>query len=131
MTTVLICGSRHYDDEATMRRVLSNELTLLDPNIEDDIRVIHGGATGADSLAAKVLARSIYSVHAFPADWKKHGKAAGPIRNRQMLDERPDLVLAFGDGRGTRDTVAEATRRGIEVVWIDGPVAAAFDETQP
>lgn len=53
----------------------------------------------------------------FPANWTKHGKAAGPIRNREMLDENPDLVLAFHtdieNSKGTADTLCEAEDRGI------------------
>jgi hypothetical protein len=46
-------------------------------------------------------------VIAMPADWANHGKAAGPIRNRKMLDLKPDLVLAFHadltNSKGTKD----------------------------
>lgn len=54
-------------------------------------------------------------VEDFPADWERNGRAAGPIRNRQMLDGKPDLVIAFPGGKGTADMVAEAKRRGIAV----------------
>ena len=113
---VLICGSRHYTDSDTIRRALAKELTDLDPMLEEDITVMHGDCSGADRLAADVLKDSIYTVEAHPADWQAHGKAAGPIRNRQMLDMKPVLVIAFGTGRGTRDTVNEAHRRLIPVV---------------
>jgi hypothetical protein len=56
-------------------------------------------------------------VRAFPADWNRFGPAAGPIRNRLMLDENPDLVIAFhsdlSNSRGTADTVTEARSRKI------------------
>ena len=56
---------------------------------------------------------------AFPAEWKKHGKAAGPIRNRKMLqDGKPDLVLAFPGGRGTANMVELATDAGIRVMHV-------------
>jgi UDP-N-acetylmuramoylalanine-D-glutamate ligase len=58
---------------------------------------------------------------AFPADWKTHGKAAGPKRNRQMLDDaKPDLVVAFPGGRGTDDMVNKAKSRGVPVVRVEG-----------
>ena len=57
----------------------------------------------------------------FPADWTKFGTKAGPIRNREMLDLQPDLVIAFHrnlkKSKGTIDTVMEANRRGIPV-WL-------------
>ena len=62
-----------------------------------------------------------FTVREFPADWSI-GRSAGPIRNRKMLDEKPDFVLAFHPdikkSKGTADTVREATRRGIKVLII-------------
>jgi hypothetical protein len=53
----------------------------------------------------------------FPAKWDEYGKAAGPIRNQEMVDSKPDLVLAFWDGRspGTLDAIKRAVLAGIEV----------------
>lgn len=69
--------------------------------------VMSGGASGAD-LFVQTWAGSLGIPHlSFPADWERHGRAAGPIRNKQMLDEgRPDLVLAFQPlGRSTPGTL--------------------------
>jgi hypothetical protein len=59
-------------------------------------------------------------VETFEADWATHGKAAGPIRNRKMLDAGADLVLAFPVGNsktspGTWDCIEAAAERGIPV----------------
>jgi hypothetical protein len=55
----------------------------------------------------------------FPADWDLHGKAAGPIRNRQMLLAKPEIVIAFHDdldsSKGTKDMVKIAKRTGVKV----------------
>lgn len=93
-----------------------SKLTEL-PSEHSDVEVIHGDARGADLLAAAAAMRLGFGVRAFPANWKLHGRAAGPIRNLQMLDERPDKVIAFHDGRsrGTQHTIDEARRRGIPV----------------
>lgn len=56
-----------------------------------------------------------FPVERYPADWERYGKRAGPIRNRKMLDQGPDLVVAFGGDKGTADCVREARRRGIAV----------------
>ncbi len=60
------------------------------------------------------------SVDKFPAAWDKYGKAAGPIRNQQMIDEgRPDFVIAFhsnvGQSRGTMDMLCRANKAGLVV----------------
>lgn len=85
----------------------------------------HGGATGVDSVAyAFAFARGV-PIRAFPADWEQHGRAAGPIRNRQMLlaaqEEAERLgvrvtLFAFNGGRGTANCVAQAKELGIKVV---------------
>ena len=55
-------------------------------------------------------------VKTFEADWDRHGKAAGPIRNKQMLDEgKPDLVVAFEGGKGTANMIAQAEAAGVRV----------------
>jgi hypothetical protein len=107
---VLVCGSRNWQDLETIFRGLRD----LGP-IEV---VIEGEAPGADRLAAQAAHRLGITVLRFPADWDRYGKAAGPIRNQQMLDEgRPDLVLAYPlpDSRGTWDMVRRAVAAGIEV----------------
>lgn len=111
--TLLVCGSRTWKDADRIKRVLSRWWRY------HDLILLHGDALGADQIAARVGREFGWTVRAFPADWKAHGKAAGPIRNRLMLDEQPDLVLAFQvDGsRGTQDTVDEARRRGIRT-WV-------------
>ena len=55
----------------------------------------------------------------FPADWNSYGKAAGPIRNKQMLDEgKPDVVIAFPGGTGTANMIMQATKAGVKVVKV-------------
>ena len=66
----------------------------------------------------------IDDVRAFPAKWNEHGKAAGPIRNQQMLTEgKPDLVIAFNDylpnSKGTLDMVTRARRAGVAIEIIE------------
>ena len=78
--------------------------------------LIHGDARGADRLSGEWATDRGIEVFACPADWKRHGRGAGPIRNRQMLDHKPDLLVAFPGGRGTADMVAVATKAGLRVV---------------
>jgi hypothetical protein len=112
---VLVTGGRDFGD----RKLLFETLDRLHATHVFSV-LIHGDASGADRLAGEwAVARGV-QVEAHPADWKKHGRAAGPIRNTQMLDEKPDLLVAFPGGRGTADMVRKAKAAGLEVVMIDG-----------
>jgi hypothetical protein len=108
---VLVCGGRNYDDFECVRRTL-DELLAGDA----DPVVIHGAARGADSLAGRWAIEHNVHVEACPADWNRHGRAAGPIRNQQMLDHKPDVVLAFPGGSGTKDMITRARRAGVPVL---------------
>lgn len=93
-----------------------------------DAEILHGACRGADLLAARMAlamnetGEKAFIVRPFQANWRKYGKAAGPIRNRKMLDEKPDLVIAFhadlSRSRGTKDCVEEALRRGLKVSHV-------------
>lgn len=120
---VLVCGGRNFDKyeawnwlEANCHRVISEAFSTFKPI--KITKLIHGGAKGADEGAAEWGVSEPYcKVIEFKADWKKHGKAAGPIRNQKMIDQgKPDLVIAFPGGRGTADMVRRATQAGI-AVW--------------
>lgn len=80
--------------------------------IQDVTEIVSGGALGAD-LCGEIYA-SIHGipVKRFPADWVTHGKAAGPIRNRQMA-EYADAVALFNGGKGTASMHLEAQRAGL------------------
>ena len=108
---LLVCGGRDYRDAATVARVL--DAVLRKHGIAS---IIQGGADGADRLAAEWGWDHKIPVGTFNADWKAHGRAAGPIRNKKMLDEgEPDAVVAFPGGRGTADMVRQARAANIKV----------------
>lgn len=106
---IVVTGGRGYQDYDRVRAAL---LALA----EDPPEIAHGGALGADSLADEVAGAYGWPVTVYRADWRLDGKAAGPIRNRRMLEEfKPDIVLAFPGGRGTASCVAIALELGITV----------------
>lgn len=76
--------------------------------------VAHGGATGVDECGKTWATIEGIAVRCFRADWKTHGKAAGPIRNRQMA-EYADAVVLFPGGRGTQSMFEEAKKAGIKI----------------
>ena len=112
---VLCCGDRNWTSYEIIRRELEK--------FDDNTVIIEGCANGADSISAYIARQLGYRVLEFPAYWKKYGKAAGPIRNTQMLDEgKPDLVLAFHtnieNSKGTKNMIEQSKKRGIKVVLI-------------
>jgi hypothetical protein len=110
----IVCGGRDYHDRQRVFEVLDRLRS------ERRLRVvIHGAASGADSEADQWAIERHVSVHRFPAQWNKHGKAAGLIRNQAMIDKgRPDFVVAFPGGVGTADMVRRARAAGVEVVEV-------------
>lgn len=81
--------------------------------------IIHGAAKGADSFAGHWARVFGIKETAVPADWDKHGKRAGPLRNEEMLKLKPDGVVAFPGGRGTDHMVRIAKEAGIKVMRVD------------
>lgn len=82
--------------------------------------VIEGEAPGADVLGKKAAKALGLPYSGFPAKWTEFGKAAGPMRNQEMIDQaKPTLVLAFHEdpdlGSGTRDMVRKALKAKIPV----------------
>ena len=116
MCRVLVCGGRDFSDRERFADIMNGIVRRRRVG-----RIIQGGASGADELAREWCVRWHYTYEHFPADWKKHGRAAGPIRNQQMIDEgKPDLVVAFPGGRGTADMVNRAKLAGLEVIEVAG-----------
>jgi len=109
---VLICGDRYFRDAKRIFHYLST--------VPKDTIIIEGEARGADTIVwvcCEILGLEYIQ---FPADWSAYHKAAGVIRNQQMLREgNPDLVLFYHDNldnsRGTIDMITRANEQGIAV----------------
>jgi hypothetical protein len=81
--------------------------------------LMQGGASGVDRFAKEWAMKHPEIVrYTCEADWAKRGRAAGPIRNRRMLDWLPDMVIAFPGGAGTANMVKQATEAGVPVISI-------------
>jgi hypothetical protein len=108
---VAFVGSRSWDDE----RSIGNRIADLN---DDDI-VITGGAPGADRVSEKLARERGLAVLVIRADWQKHGRRAGPIRNSRIV-EHCHHVVAFWDGEspGTLDTIRKAEAAGKQVTII-------------
>jgi len=125
---VLVCGGRNFGHLADCRggdclscdpvdfKIIEAELAKLGSG---DI-VIEGDARGADRIGGHIAAALGHEVLVFPAQWDKFHRAAGLIRNQQMLTEgKPDRVLAFhrdlARSKGTKDMVARSKWAGLPV----------------
>ena len=119
---VLICGDRHWNQAGPILDALmaQDNVTL----------VIDGAAKGADTIGHNVAIAMDLPTKRFLANWGAYGKAAGPIRNQQMLTEgKPDLVLAFHNditkSKGTRDMLKRCIKAGIPfALYPDGQDSA-------
>jgi hypothetical protein len=89
-----ITGDRNYNNSDVITNTFVYIQSIL-PN--DKYNVIHGDCEGADKMAGKIASTYGYSVTSKPADWKKFGDAAGPIRNKEMLSLLPSVILIFHD----------------------------------
>lgn len=130
---VLVCGSREFTDRLIIWSILDGLLAEwkdaaeISPVMKEDEEfiLIEGGAKGADTIAAEWAERNGITHWKFSADWEVWGKAAGPLRNRRMLEEgRPTEVFAFvnkplAQSRGTADMVKVTKQSGIPAYVIE------------
>ena len=114
---VLVCGGRNFADKELVFKTLDKVLDKFGGSFI----LVHGGCkTGADKFADD-WAKSREIPHwCFPAEWKKFGKKAGPIRNKRMRDTaKPDQCIAFEGGDGTKGMIDLMREVGIEP-WLVG-----------
>lgn len=114
-TRVIICGGRDFADKDLCFRQLKRLLAYY-----ENIEIVSGHAKGADTFGEEYAAENGLKVSVFKPDWKQYGRAAGPIRNRQMLEyaeEAKPVVIAFWDGKskGTKNMIEQSEKAGAEV----------------
>uniref|UniRef100_A0A6M3LQJ5 YspA cpYpsA-related SLOG domain-containing protein n=1 Tax=viral metagenome TaxID=1070528 RepID=A0A6M3LQJ5_9ZZZZ len=110
--TIIVCGGRHFSNYSYLHGFL-NCLNIIRPIT----RIRHGNASGADTYADEWARNLGIPREPCPAHWVRYGKAAGPIRNGDMLSMGDvDLVVAFPGGRGTADMVEQAKAAGVGVI---------------
>jgi hypothetical protein len=122
---VLVCGSRDWRDRRIIHEVLR---ALADCYPDLRIVVVHGAARGADRMAGEEARACGYKVEEHPADWKRHGRRAGVIRNAHMLSLGCSRVVAFWDGksRGTERTwIQQEARANSRPGWPRTPIGTS------
>lgn len=114
---LLVTGSREFTAAHIMHDALGAAIADLGPNLT----LVHGAAKGADEIADVLAPTFGLSVERWPAAWREHGRAAGPMRNQAMVDAGADLCVALLVAglvcRGTRDCARRAQAAGIPVRW--------------
>ena len=107
MFKCIIAGGRDFNNlkllVAKCDQILKNKKT---------VEIVSGTASGADRLGEVYAYSKGYKVKRFPADWDKHGKSAGPIRNSEMSDYA-DAAIIFWDqeSRGTKNMIEQMEKR--------------------
>ena len=92
MKTVLVCGGRGYENASRVEEILNHAQLCYG----EELLVVQGGARGADRLAETWASYRGVKCVTVPAPWSSHGKAAGTLRNRWMLEIFDvDAVIAF------------------------------------
>lgn len=127
---LLVCGGRRFAEGPSGNKQREWARKLLD-QVHAQIPLsllIHGGATGADSLAGHWAMDRRIPFLTVPARWEEQGRLGGFIRNQKMADGRygellivPDAVIAFPGGTGTGNMVWKARTAGIGWVWVVSP----------
>ena len=114
---IVIGGSRTYTDYKAFSEALDSVLSSMPQN---EITILSGHCKGVDAMAERYAAEHKISIRVYPAEWNIYGRAAGPVRNRRMVEEC-DLVIAFWDGRskGTKSLIDCTRNLGREVITIE------------
>ncbi len=129
---ILVTGDRNWDDISRIKRMFEKL-----KSIPVSHTIIHGGARGADTLSGAIAQREFsFDVIEVPAHWNHvpgrcpenckelQGPAAGPIRNRKMLNMNPDRVFAFHkhieESKGTKDMIRISLKAGKDVYLDNG-----------
>jgi hypothetical protein len=117
MFKVVVAGSREFEDYTFLEKKLNH---IFSKWHFSEIEIVSGGAKGVDHLGEMYAQAKGCALKVFPADWEKHGKAAGPIRNKEMAEYATHLV-AFWDGesRGTKNMIDTAKKLGLKIRVIE------------
>jgi hypothetical protein len=102
---VAVVGSRGFRELAAVDEFISK--------LPESATVVSGGAGGVDTRAVRAARSRGLTTVEFRADWNKHGKAAGMIRNGEIVNAA-DYVVAFWDAssNGTKDTMRKTLKAG-------------------
>ena len=119
---IIIAGGRDFKNQKLLEEeTIKYILDTLGKGRRNEITIVSGGAKGADKLGEEFAKKFGLKLKIFPADWGNLGKAAGHIRNKQMLDfasEEDGHLIAFWDGksRGTKNMIEISKKIKVKIV---------------
>ena len=123
---VLVCGGRVRVKPHAVEAVLDK----LAPTFGKPLVIIHGAAKGTDSYAGFWAEDRGHKSDPYPVDGKLDGysEMAPKMRNHRMLDQGPEIVVAFPGGPGTRHMIdiAQKARVPIYDVELDDGIFRVF-----
>lgn len=132
---ILVTGSRDWTDAAVIENAI---LTAVDDYQRNSFArvarttIVHGGARGADSIAESVARKHLFQVECHPAAWDTRGRAAGVIRNSEMVSAGADICLAFirNQSRGATHCADAAERAGIPTRRFEDPAPTSRPDVE-
>lgn len=110
---MLITGSRNWTDKDIIHKDISAARAF------SKLIVVHGDCpTGADNIAKLYCIEHGIEQELHPADWKKFGKRAGFVRNREMVYSGVNMVFAYikDNSAGASMTLDMARSLGVPCV---------------
>lgn len=116
--TVLISGSRDWTDVGLVYTMLDWMLWLAWAQGKELFVLVGDCPTGADKFTLDWAEEHGVAHKKFEARWDRYGLSAGPRRNAEMVDDRPDVAVVFplGESRGTRGCAKLARDAGVLVL---------------
>lgn len=117
MTRMAIVGSRGFTDWFRFQDEVDRIVDIFSST--GGVELVSGGARGPDKMAERYAKETGLHIRVFPADWDAHGKKAGMLRNKDIVDNS-DVVIAFWDNKskGTENTIKTALKQGKRVFTI-------------
>ena len=114
---VIVCGGRDFSDLGLMTQILNH---YIGGYAKTKVELVSGGARGADTLAIYYGAINHIPINVYYADWNRHGKRAGYLRNAKMAQVATHCI-AFWDGksRGTKHMIDLARKNSLLTLVIN------------
>lgn len=110
---VIIAGSRNCTNFELLREKCDKILSKTDMNT---VEFISGGCRGVDKLGEQYAKSKGKTPIIYPANWKKYGKAAGPLRNLKMAENATHLIAFLEPGsKGTASMIKEAEKLNLKI----------------
>ena len=107
MKYILVTGDRNYNDFKNIENILTT--IIIHQYHPTEYIFVNGDCKGADKISKYIFKKYNYKTLEYPADWNKYGKYAGPKRNKDMVDLKPELFLVFHNdiknSKGTKSCI--------------------------